>query len=111
MYEMDSLNIAILVIVVLILLYLFPVARGYVSSIAPWAILLGGALVVGALLVAPGDQRFTGGADDDFEESDVFDFEENDAFDESDENAADLTIGGGANKLPARISDYIVDRV
>jgi hypothetical protein len=49
-----ALNVAILVAVVLILLCLFPAARGCLDKLAPWAALLGGGLLVGALLVGGG---------------------------------------------------------
>lgn len=50
---MNSINIAIVILVVVILLYLFfPATRTCVSRSAPWLALVGGGLAVGFLLMA-----------------------------------------------------------
>jgi hypothetical protein len=49
---MNNLNIAIVILVVVILLYLFPATRSCVSRSAPWLALVGGGLAVGLLLMA-----------------------------------------------------------
>ncbi len=51
---MDPLAVAICIVVVLILLYVFPPARACLRQVAPWAALLGGGLLAGALLAGGG---------------------------------------------------------
>lgn len=67
---MDGLNVAILVVLVLILLYLIPATRACVSRVLPWAGILGGVLFAGYLLTAsknkhhPPAAAFRGGAEE-----------------------------------------------
>jgi hypothetical protein len=60
---MEPLSIAAVVVVVVIFMCLFPATRKCVRDVAPWALLLGGGLLVGALLASPpagGQGRYFG---------------------------------------------------
>ena len=59
---MNNLNIAIVILVVVILLYLSPATRSCVSRSAPWLALVGGGLAVGLLLMASPKPGVYGGA-------------------------------------------------
>lgn len=68
---MEALNIAVLVAIILILLWVFPAFTSSLKKAAPAAVLIGGALVAGALLVDLPARFVTGGGDNVIINSDV----------------------------------------
>jgi len=59
---LSSLDIAIVILVVVILLYVFPATRSCITKTAPWLALVTGGLAVGVLLMtSPGEGGVFGG--------------------------------------------------
>ena len=54
----SSLNLAIVILVIVIALYIFPSTRSCVTTTAPWVAVVAGGLAVGVLLVAPATGGF-----------------------------------------------------
>jgi hypothetical protein len=63
---LSNINTAIVILVVLILLHLFPETRKCIARSAPWLAVVGGSIAVGLLLVAgPGSCGIHGGGEED----------------------------------------------
>ena len=127
-FTMGAFNIAILIMITITLLWLFPITRSYLQRITPWAALLGGGLIIGTLLMAPrgsnaahrtygGVEKWrplrrqgkrNGGGHQELEisDDDVFSQEDQDMTDDD----ADLTnITNKEDEAPGSLGAYVID--
>jgi hypothetical protein len=113
---MESTTIAVLIVIVLVLICFLPETRAHFARLLPWVAILGGALVLGALMTTQ-SSWYKGGFefdDDDvaFDDDDVaFNYDDDFSDDEFDDDDTDddtydgePIIGGGSRGL----GDYIV---
>ena len=109
MHTTNGLYIAILIVVVVLLLYLFPGTQECLRRAAPWIALIGGGLAIGYLLASGTEKGYrramVGGAVNDIED-DVFDFEVDKTVGAETE---DLTAASEVDEVPYSLDDFIVD--